>query len=210
MLEVEGRTTVLVVSFGIAVVLAGVGWLGMAWFRHLGMLWFILCLNVMVSSVPMRALGVFKALDRRPKLVVDAEGVFDRVTSPSRRFAWADIRGLRLSPANTRSPRVLAIDVHDPVGARLPVPAWRTHADGGGADSSRHAVHHRVECARHRCKRVVGRRIVAAGPVHLAVPVTQAKTPRDTGSVVCTLVRQVSGVVPRRRTRRRTGHRARR
>lgn len=91
MLEVEGRTTVLVVSFGIAVVLAGVGWIGVAWVRHVGMRWFILCLSLMVSSVPMLALGVFKALDRRPKLVVDAQGVFNRVTSPSRRFAWADI-----------------------------------------------------------------------------------------------------------------------
>lgn len=116
-LEVKGRALVVVGFFGMAVVMVLAGWLGMAWVERLGVLWWILCLSLMISSLPMVFLGMRKALDKRPLLVVDRDGMHDRVTSPARRFAWNEITGFRLSPANTRKPQVLAIDVADPARA---------------------------------------------------------------------------------------------
>ena len=135
MLEVKRRATVVVPFLVIALVMAVTGWLGMAWVRHLGVVWFIACLSVMVSSVPMVVLGIIKALDRRPVLRVDAGGLHDRATSPARQFPWGEIKGFRLSPANTRAPQVLAIDVVDParaieaapLGARTLMEAARLH-----------------------------------------------------------------------------------
>ena len=114
MLEVKGRAVIVLPFFVIAIVLAVAGWVGLDWVDQLGKLWWIVCLTLLLSSVPIAAIGLFKALDRRPLLVVDAAGVHDRVTSPARRFGWDEIKGFRLSPAGSRKPQVLAIDVIDP------------------------------------------------------------------------------------------------
>lgn len=114
MLEVKGRATVGLAFVVVAAVLALGGWAGLAWVKALGMLWLILCLSLIVSGAVLVLVGVFKAFDRRPLLIVDASGVHDRATSPARRFTWEEIKGFRLSPANTRKPQVLAIDVVDP------------------------------------------------------------------------------------------------
>src|SRR5690606_22845003 len=114
MLEVRGSANVIWYWSGFGVVLAVLGWFSLDWLEDLGKLGEILSLGIMLSGVVLFGLGIWKALDKRPLLVADKQGVLDRTGLPHRRIDWADITAFRLIGVAGRQPVWLAIDVVDP------------------------------------------------------------------------------------------------
>ena len=114
MLEVKGRASMLWYWAAMGVALSALGWWLLDWVEDWGKLMETLAVSLMLSGVVIVGFGIFKALDRRPVLVVDGDGVLDRTSFPVRRIPWADIRGFQLAPARERAPLFLAIELADP------------------------------------------------------------------------------------------------
>lgn len=83
------------------------------WIEEWGKRVELLAVSLMNSGAVIFGIGVFKALDRRPVLIVDGDGVLDRTSFPGRRIPWADIRGFQLTPRE-RKPTYLASELADP------------------------------------------------------------------------------------------------
>ena len=114
MFEIKGRSGMVWYWTGVGGVLSLLGLWSLEWVDDLGKLWEILAVSLMISGVIIAGIGVWKALDKRPVLVGDAEGLLDRTSVPSRRIAWSDIKAFKLVPAQGREPQFLAIELADP------------------------------------------------------------------------------------------------
>ena len=114
MLEVKGSSSVIWYWSGFGVALSVLGWYALGWLEDLGKLGEILSVSMMLSGVILVGLGIWRALDKRPVLVVDEQGVLDRTGLPHRRIGWTDITAFRLIVVAGSLPVWLAIEVVDP------------------------------------------------------------------------------------------------
>ena len=114
MLEVKGRTSIVWYWAITGIVVSVLGWWSLGWVDELGKLWFILAISVMISGVIVVGIGIWKALDKRPVLIADRDGVLDRTSLQSRRMAWNEITGFRLVTTGAGVPQWLAIELVDP------------------------------------------------------------------------------------------------
>lgn len=114
MLEVKGRASIVFYWAIVGIVTSLLGWWCLDGVDELGLLWEILAYSLMVSGPIVIGMGMRKALDRRPMLVADQDGVLDRTSYPERKWSWTQIRGFRLWPENSRKPTLLAVDIDQP------------------------------------------------------------------------------------------------
>jgi len=91
-----------------------VGWWWLNWVDDLGKLWEILSVSLMISGVVIFGVGIWKAFDRGPALVVDSEGLLDRTSIPARRIGWNEIKAFNLAIPSGRNPQILGIQLVDP------------------------------------------------------------------------------------------------
>ena len=114
MLEVKGRAIVFWYWSGVGVVISSLGWLSWDWLRDQGFLLRLVPMTLVISGMIFVALGIWKALDKRPVIVANEQGFLDRTSFPHRRFAWHEIVKFRLVTVKGREPVWLAIDLVDP------------------------------------------------------------------------------------------------
>jgi hypothetical protein len=114
MLEVKGKANVVWVFAGFGIGLSTFGWYSLAWVEDLGKLWEIIAISLMISGVLIAGIGVWRAVDKRPILVVDEQGLLDRTSLPTRRIAWSEIEGFSLITVSGREPTWLAIQLANP------------------------------------------------------------------------------------------------
>jgi hypothetical protein len=114
MLEVKGRASVVWIFAGFGIALSIFGWFSLAWVEDLGKIWEIVAVSLMISGVLIAGIGVWRAVDKRPILVVDDQGLLDRTSLPARRIAWSDIEGFSLVTVSGREPTWLAIQLSNP------------------------------------------------------------------------------------------------
>lgn len=122
MIEVKGRAGMIWYWSGVGAVVSLFGLWSLDWVDDLGKIWEIIALSLMITGVIVVGIGIWKALDNRPVLVTDAEGLLDRTSMPSRRIAWSDIKGFGLVPSQGRAPRFLAVQLADPAAFRARAP----------------------------------------------------------------------------------------
>ncbi|HET9034115.1 MAG TPA: STM3941 family protein [Dokdonella sp.] len=114
MLEIKGRANIFLtwVVGGVVIALTGLA------FRDSlmdgGFPWRALPPGLVIAGAICAGLGIWKALDMQPVVVVDARGFVDRTSLPHRAFIWSEIEGFRLVPEGARNPKFLAIDLADP------------------------------------------------------------------------------------------------
>jgi hypothetical protein len=114
MLEVKGRASVVWIFAGFGIALSTFGWFSLAWIEDLGKIWEIVAVGLMISGVLIVGIGIWRAVDKRPVLVADDQGLLDRTSLPARRIAWSDIEGFSLVTVSGREPTWLAIQLADP------------------------------------------------------------------------------------------------
>jgi hypothetical protein len=114
MLEVKGRASVVWIFAGFGIALSTFGWFSLAWVEDLGKVWEIVAVGLMISGVLIVGIGIWRAVDKRPVLVADDQGLLDRTSLPARRIAWSDIEGFSLVTVSGREPTWLAIQLADP------------------------------------------------------------------------------------------------
>lgn len=113
MLEVKGRVTAFLYWVIFGLVLALLGWWGWEWLHDEGFLFRMLTFSLAGAGIVCVGIGIWKALDKRPVLVVDGQGLLDRTSLPARRINWIEIADFRLVPVGARSPTFLAVDLVD-------------------------------------------------------------------------------------------------
>lgn len=114
MLEVKGRANVFWYWAAVGVLTSLSGWWLLGWFSDQGLLLRLVPVAMAVSGVIFVGIGIFKALDKRPVIIVNENGLLDRTSFPHRRLAWNDIVKFRLVTVGGRAPVWLAIDLVDP------------------------------------------------------------------------------------------------
>lgn len=122
MVEVKGRASMVWYWSGVGAVVSLFGLWSLDWVDELGKLWEIIAVSLMITGVIVVGMGIWKALDKRPVLITDAEGLLDRTSIPSRRIAWNDIKGFGLVPSQGQTPRFLAVQLADPAAFRAKAP----------------------------------------------------------------------------------------
>ena len=114
MLEVKGRASVVWIFAGFGLVLSAFGWFSLSWVDDLGKIWEIVAVSLMISGVLIVGIGIWRAVDKRPVLVVDDQGLLDRTSLPTRRIVWSDIEAFSLVTVSGREPTWLAIQLANP------------------------------------------------------------------------------------------------
>ena len=114
MFEVKGRASVFWYWSGAGVVLGLLGWVTWDWLWGGGILLLMFPASLFASAVVFVTVGIWKALDKRPAMVVNEKGVLDRTSMPSRLLSWADVEDFRLVVSKRRQPVLLAVDLVDP------------------------------------------------------------------------------------------------
>jgi hypothetical protein len=114
MLEVKGRASVVWIFAGFGIALSTFGWFSLSWVEELGKVWEIVAVGLMISGVLIVGIGIWRAVDKRPVLVVDDQGLLDRTSLPARRIAWGEIEDFSLVTVSGREPTWLAIQLADP------------------------------------------------------------------------------------------------
>lgn len=114
MLEVNGRAIACLYWAGTGVFLVLSGWGFWQLFCDAGVLLWMLSISLVACGAILVGFGIWKALDKRPVVVVDEKGVLNRTGIPSRMITWNDIEQFRLVTVAGREPSWLAIDLVDP------------------------------------------------------------------------------------------------
>lgn len=114
MLEVKGRANIYLTWIIAGVVFAMLGWAMWDAFVDDGFPLRVLPASLVISGAICVGIGIWKALDKKPAIIVDVQGLIDRTSLPHRTLLWSEIEGFRLVPAGARNPKFLAIDLVDP------------------------------------------------------------------------------------------------